>query len=51
MPSSADHEFASGQGLSSGLPAARKLWHLSKTHRFELLKQGFWRQPATLAGL
>jgi hypothetical protein len=38
---------------SSGIPAAQKLWHVSKTHRFELFKQSFWRraavQPATPA--
>jgi hypothetical protein len=38
--------------LSSGIAVAQKLWHVSKTHRLELLKEGFWRraavQPATL---
>jgi hypothetical protein len=40
---------------SSGMPAAQKLWHVSKTHLLELSKEGLWRgatlQPATLADL
>jgi hypothetical protein len=37
------------------MPAAQKLWHVSKTHLLELSKEGLWRggtlQPATLADL
>jgi hypothetical protein len=37
------------------VPAAQKLWHVSKTHLLDLSKEGLWRraalQPATLAAL
>ena len=37
------------------MPAAQKLWHVSKAHLLELFKEGFWRRaavlPATLAAL
>jgi hypothetical protein len=45
----------SDRWLSSGIPAAQKLWHVSKAHRLELFKEGFWWravvQPATLAAV
>ena len=37
------------------MAATQKLWYVSKTHRLELFKEGFWRravvQPASLAAL
>jgi hypothetical protein len=40
---------------SSGIPAAQKLWHVSKAHLLELFKESFWRcvavQSTTLAAL
>ena len=57
QPSASPRTRACGWGVkaarSSGIPAAQKLWHVSKAHLLKLFQEGFrWRAgvlPPTLA--
>jgi hypothetical protein len=33
------------------MPAAQKVWHVSKAHLLELSEEGFWPRPAGLPAI